>query len=330
MDERPIPSPKVLVIDDAESFRALVGRVLGPENVALAEARDGRDGFAQARAIRPDLILLDVQLPGGDGFEVLRQLQCDPATRSIPVMFLSSFVDPAVVTRGLDLGAVDFIAKSSTPEELRARVRAALRTKFKRDELERQAHLDGLTGLGNRLALEERLEADWEGARRRGAAMAILIADLDRFKLVNDCDGHPGGDRLLRATARVLRDSVRGGDFLSRYGGDEFVVVAHDCGLAGAMAVGERFRAAVAALGPPDSPASGPATVSVGVAASEPGDDGPQEILGRADAALYRAKSAGRDSVWACDHGAMRPAAEGALGATAPRLFRDAGEAARA
>ena len=306
MDDRPTSPPTVLVIGDAEDNRALVTHILGAENLVLIAPRDGRDRLAQAIARCPDLILLDLQLPASDGLEFLQSLRADPATRTIPVVLLSSVDDSGVIARGLDLGAVDFITKSSSPEEIRARVRAALRAKTGRDVLEKLAHLDALTGLGNRHALDERLQADWGHVERRGASLAILVADLDQFKVVNDRLGHPGGDRLLLATARVLRDSVRGGDFVARYGGDEFVVVATDCGLDGAVAVAERFRRSMAAAQPPD--ASAAMTVSVGVAAVEPGDEEAEAILRRADVALYQAKAAGRNSVWAYDRGRTFPA----------------------
>ena len=306
MDDRPTSPPTVLVIGDAEDNRALVTHILGAENLVLIAPRDGRDRLAQAIARCPDLILLDLQLPASDGLEFLQSLRADPATRTIPVVLLSSVDDSGVIARGLDLGAVDFITKSSSPEEIRARVRAALRAKTGRDVLEKLAHLDALTGLGNRHALDERLQADWGHVARRGASLAILVADLDQFKVVNDRLGHPGGDRLLLATARVLRDSVRGGDFVARYGGDEFVVVATDCGLDGAVAVAERFRRSMAAAQPPD--ASAAMTVSVGVAAVEPGDEEAEAILRRADVALYQAKAAGRNSVWAYDRGKTFPA----------------------
>ncbi len=303
MGDQPNSPPGVLIIDDAEESRALLTGILGGEELVLIAARHGHDGLAQAIASRPELILLDLQLPGVHGLQSLQHLRDDPATRSIPVILISSLGDSAAIARGLDLGAVDFISKSSPHEEIRARVRAALRAKSVRDALEKRAHLDALTGLGNRHALDERLQADWVRVARRGESMAILVADLDRFKAVNDRLGHPGGDRLLRATARALRDSVRGGDFVARYGGDEFVVVATDCDLDGALAVAERFRRSMTEARPPDS-----AAVSVGVAALEPGDEEAEAILRRADAALYQAKAAGRNTVWAYGRGETSPA----------------------
>ena len=281
-------------------------RILESEPIQVLQAKDGPEGLVRARRSRPDLILLDRDLSGWDGFETFRQLYDELITRPIPVIFFSSNDSVADKAKGLDLGAVDFMVKSAEPEEFRARVKAALRAKTYRDLLERRAHLDGLTGLGNRHALGERLDADWDLARRRGTPLSVLIADLDYFKLVNDRLGHENGDLLLQATAKSLQESFRAGDFLARHGGDEFIVVAHDCGLSGALNMGERFRRALAStntLGPLNQPET---TVSVGVATTESGDDGPAAILRRADAALYYAKASGRDSVWACDQGRMK------------------------
>lgn len=303
------PSRRVLVIDDSAACRRLVEALLRVEAVEVSQAEDGVEGIDRACRLRPDLILLDIHLPGKDGFETIRKLKEDARTRAIPVIFISALSDPATKARGLDLGAVDFIAKPFDPIELRARVRAALRTKYLQDLLEERAHLDGLTGLGNRHSLDERLKSDWSVCRRRGTPLAILIADLDRFKDINDRHGHAVGDSILRSTGRLLRESVRDGDFVGRYGGEEFVVVAPDCGLGGAVAMAERFRLAVAGLGGAYRPAKIEITTSVGASAVELFDDEPDPLICRADSALYHAKAAGRDAVWACVRGEMRPAA---------------------
>jgi diguanylate cyclase (GGDEF)-like protein len=293
---------RVIVIDDSSSCRTLVRAQLSTENIELSEASDGASGLALARDEQPDLILLDLTLPGWDGFETLRRLKDDPATRSIPVIFLSGNADTTEKAMGLDLGAVDFVSKPFDPLELRARVRAALRTKYLQDLLEQRAHLDGLTGLGNRHALQERLTAEWSLCRRRMSPIAVLIADLDHFKRINDSHGHPAGDEILRHTARVLRATVRVGDFVARYGGEEFVVVAPDCDIQGAVGMAERFRAEVAVIEVNSYKARITVTASVGVAAAlDLGSAGPGEILAQADKALYQAKAAGRNAVWMWD-----------------------------
>ncbi len=308
MDDLPEPFFKVLVIDDSEMSQRLIERILRTESLHVIVARDGLEGLVQARRSRPDLILLDIELPVWDGFRTFQELEDDLLTRPIPVIFFSSLDSPTAKARGLDMGAVDFITKSSDPEELRARVRAALRAKTSRDLLERRAHLDGLTGLGNRHAMSERLQADWELAQKRHTPLSVLLADIDRFKSVNDRLGHDEGDRLLRAMAKALQDSVRAGDFLARFGGDEFIAVAHDCPLVGALAMGERLRDAMTAISARGMFAGQAISVSVGVATSEPDDLSPETIVRRADSALYHAKTSGRNAVWACEAGQFRPA----------------------
>ena len=319
---------RVLVIDDSDACRHLVRVQLRTEALEIAEAPDGPAGLEVARRERPDLILLDVALPGCDGFELIRHFKDDPLTRSIPVIFLSA-ASTRDMARGLDLGAVDFVPKPFDPIELRARVRAALRTKALQDMLEQRAHLDGLTGLGNRHALEERLDIEWSTCGRRGHPLAVLIADLDHFKRINDLHGHSAGDEILRRAAWTLRGSVRAGDFVARYGGEEFVVVAPDCDLIGAVTMAERFRAAFAEATVEFSGRPIPATASAGVAAAHvaaapapappradeparppaPRHDGAFALLGQADRALYRAKAAGRNAVWAWDGALRRPVA---------------------
>lgn len=311
MGERGIEIPSVLIIDDSPVSRASIAGCLGRDDFEIIEARDGPEGLRLAIEKRPEVILLDLNMPGWDGFETMRRLQDEEFTRSIPVLLISSVDSPTIRAKGLDLGAADFVVKSFAPEEMRARVRAALRAKSVRDILESRAHLDALTGLGNRHALEERLRSDWVQARRRGSPLAVLIADLDHFKLVNDRHGHQEGDRLLQTATRILREAVRGCDFVARYGGDEFLVIAQDCGLIGALAMGERFRSAMASALSKIHFGS----VSVGVALDEPSDQEPAVIVGRADAALYRAKSNGRDSVWASHRGILRRATPAGRGA---------------
>src|SRR4051794_19753178 len=146
------------------------------------------------------------------------------------------------------MGAVDFISKPFDPVELLARVGSALRTKALLDLLESRAHLDGLTELGNRFALRERLPREWEVCRRRNCPMSAVIADLDHFKKINDRHGHSAGDEVLRLAAATLRRHVREGDFVARYGGEEFVVIAPDSNLDGALVMAERFRREIADL----------------------------------------------------------------------------------
>ncbi|MDR3632654.1 MAG: diguanylate cyclase [Isosphaeraceae bacterium] len=297
---------RVLLIDDSELDRRLVRYRLGVENLELIEAPDGRLGLEICRREPPDLVLLDLGLPDSDGFEVLRQLKNEPRTSSVPVILLSASTLSADKARGLDLGAVDFVSKPFDPIELRARIRVALRTKFLQDLLEQKAHLDGLTGLANRMALEERLICEWAAVQRQGGSLAVWIADIDHFKRVNDEYGHTAGDEVLRRAGHTLRSVVRASDFVARYGGEEFVVIAPRCDQSNALSRAEQFRAKLERTAIPFDKSLIEVTASVGVAAvPEVSSPGPLDLLVHADRALYDAKAAGRNIVktWHCAMG---------------------------
>jgi diguanylate cyclase (GGDEF)-like protein len=289
---------RILLIEDSEVDRRWLRARLAGEQIELVEATDGPTGLEACASVAPDLILLDLGLPLFDGFEILHRLKDDRRTSSIPVIVVSAASETKDKERGLDLGAVDFVTKPYDLVELRARIRVAMRTKRLRDVLEQRAHIDGLTGLANRLALEERLATEWALQRRHGAPLAIWIADLDHFKCVNDAHGHPAGDEVLRRTAAALRTTVRATDLAARYGGEEFVVIAPFCGIAGAAKTAERFRNKLAAMSISTGASTIRVTASVGVT-SLPEDDAesPSALLVRADSALYRAKALGRNQV---------------------------------
>ena len=206
------------------------------------------------------------------------------------------------------MGAVDFVSKPFDAVELLARVNSALRTKALLDLLEQRAHLDGLTELGNRFALQDQLPMEFSVNRQRGTPLSLIIADLDHFKKVNDHYGHAAGDEILRRMAMILRSSVRPNDFVARYGGEEFVALCPDCDLTTALQIAERIRESVGEQKVLFRNSLIGVTSSVGVATIEtPYPDDPQELLERADRSLYRAKSAGRNRVWYWDNQKMDP-----------------------
>ncbi len=316
------PLPKVLVVEDNELERLLIRQRLRLDRVELFEAADGLAAIEVARSALPDLILLNLGLPDLSGFEVIHHLKEDPATRSIPVIFVSATVSVDAKVRALDLGAIDFVTKPFDPAELRARLRVAFRLKFQQDLLEKRAHLDALTGLANRMAMRERLEAEWSACRRRGAPLSILIVDVDHFKRINDRFGHAAGDEALRRVAEALRAVARGSDLVARFGGEEFVLIAPDCDLPGALGLAERAREQVEALRLAFDAAAHALTASVGAATAAAelapevaGPECPDDLLGRADRALYEAKASGRNAVWAWDAAIGRPARAGGMGA---------------
>src|SRR4051812_22667076 len=190
---------KVLIIDDSKPIHALVRARLAEEPIELHSAFDGETGIATALNLLPDLILLDVDMPSPDGFEVCRRLKDDPATMTIPVVFLTGMASTEQKIRGLELGALDYILKPFDPAELRARVRTSLRQKYLLDLLAKKAMIDGLTGLWNRTYFDQTLAAQLALFRRAGYPCSVILTDVDNFKLINDQFGHPTGDEALRA-----------------------------------------------------------------------------------------------------------------------------------
>jgi diguanylate cyclase (GGDEF)-like protein len=290
--------PRILLIEDSEVDRLMLCHGLGGQGLDVLEAADGLMGVDICRAEPPDLVLLDLGLPVCDGFEILNRLKSDRRTYGIPVIVVSATSATADKARGLDLGAVDFVSKPYDLIELLARIRAALRTKRFQELLEQRAHVDSLTGLANRAALEERLATEWALYRRHGAGLAVVMLDLDLFKKVNDDYGHAIGDEVLRSAAAALRASVRTSDMVARYGGEEFVIIAPHCDTAGAVGTTERFRRRLSASPLPMIKEGLRVTSSAGVA-SVPEDEvgSAAELLCWADRALYEAKAQGRDRV---------------------------------
>ncbi len=290
----------ILVIDDSEDIHLLLRARLKDEDVEILDASDGSAGIEAARRLRPDLILLDVEMPGLGGFEVCRALKNDPVTTPIPIIFLTGVSDPGDRVKGLELGAVDYVTKPFDFSELRARVRAALRTVRYQKLLEQRAQIDGLTGLWNRAYFDQRLHELLAGCRRYGGPVSLVMLDIDHFKRVNDTFGHPFGDRVLECVAEVLRSGVRPSDVPCRYGGEEFAIILAQTDEAGGAELAERLRARIAESRWHKQDSSFVVTASFGVGSSSGGEDVPMaadQIVLEADAALYRAKRTGRNRV---------------------------------
>jgi len=287
---------KILIIDDSADALAVAKARLAHEGHEILCAGGGREGLEAVGRENPDLVLLDVDMPEMTGFEVCRRLKEDAATCSIPVIFLSGSGGTEDKVKGLDLGAVDFVAKPFDAYELRARVRAALRTKHLQDLLRDYALIDALTELPNRRALDERLQQEWARLLRHGGHLALIMADLDRFKKINDQFGHPAGDEALRQVAHLLAGGCRESDTPARYGGEEFVVVAPETTVDAAATFADRLRMSICSRPLQVHGKALDITASFGVAGHE-GLQGPDDMVQAADDALYRAKSAGRNCV---------------------------------
>jgi diguanylate cyclase (GGDEF)-like protein len=264
-------------------------------------ATSGEDALAFCSDTPPDLVLLDVLMPGLDGLEVCRKLKSDPETAGIPVIFVTAQSDVEDETRALEAGGVDFITKPFNPAVVKARVSTQLTLKAQSDLLRSLAFLDGLTGVANRRRFDEALDAECRRCRRSGAPLALIMVDIDHFKAYNDFYGHQNGDACLRAIAMTLKARFgRSHDLVARYGGEEFVCLMPECDLAAGRAKADEIRAAVVALRIPHctSPSCDVVTISVGIAVADTTSEcTATDLVAAADRGLYQAKRAGRNQV---------------------------------
>jgi diguanylate cyclase (GGDEF)-like protein len=273
---------------------------LAKEHLEIFCASGGIGGLEVARREKPDLVLLDLDMPDMSGFDTCRALKADVDLCMIPVLFLSGSATAEDKVRGLDLGAVDYITKPFDAFELRARVRAALRTKRLQDLLIEHAHIDPLTGLPNRRALMERLQCQWARIQRHGGQLSFIMADIDHFKRVNDVYGHQIGDKLLHKVAEVIAQQCREVDLPARYGGEEFAIVVADETTSGATRLADRCREEIAKAHVTVNGEAVAVTASFGVADAN-NLPSVEALVKRADEALYQAKQAGRNAVRSCD-----------------------------
>jgi two-component system cell cycle response regulator len=292
----------VMIVDDSMLVRAVVRAGLEAENYHVIEAEDGTVALQRCRQQPPDVILLDIVMPGLDGYQVLAHLKTDPQLSHIPVVFLTGRTGMADVVAGLRAGAHDYLKKPFEPEELLARVGSAIHVKQLQDQLrDRNALLDqlsrtdALTGLYNRRHLDEELARRHGEARRYHDSLALVLLDIDHFKQVNDLHGHPVGDDVLREVSRRIQNELRLEDIAGRWGGEEFLIILPRTDLDGVLESAERIRRAISAT--PITAGDRRITVTIsGGCAVGPGES-PAELLRRADKRLYQAKAAGRNQI---------------------------------
>ena len=288
--------PRLLIVDDQPINIQTLYKVFSAD-CQVQMATSGAKALALCREDPPDLVLLDVVMPEMDGHEVCARLKADEATRDIPVIFVTAHNDVSEETKGLELGAADFIAKPISPPVVRARVRTQLKLKAQADQLREMVFIDAMTGVFNRRCFNDRLVAEWGGAVRSGAPLSLLMLDVDFFKRFNDHYGHQKGDDCLIRVAGALKASLfRPVDILARYGGEEFACILPATDLDGAMLVANRLGEQVRSLRIEHamSDVERFVTISIGVASAICLDGGPEAVLGLADAQLYRAKQSGR------------------------------------
>lgn len=290
----------ILLVDDAPTNIQMLNETL-KDGYHLFFATNGRDALRIATESLPDLILLDVIMPEMDGYEVCRALKADPSLRNIPIIFITAMNQQEDEAIGLELGAVDYITKPFNPTIVRLRIRNQIELKRQRDLLARLSHLDGLTGIPNRRALDDIMEREWRRGTRSLKPLSLLMLDIDHFKAYNDSCGHLAGDDCLRTVAQTLKTPLgRAADIVGRYGGEEFLAILPETDAAGARVVAEEIKAAVTnlALTHPASPQGSTITVSIGIATAVAHREQFHTcLLEAADRALYQAKQEGRNRV---------------------------------
>lgn len=302
MMNRTAARPTILIVDDVPANVQVLGEALHAD-YQVKVAGSGIQALQIASAEpHPDLILLDVMMPGMDGFEVCRHLKSNPQTWRIPVIFVTAKDEESDEELGLNLGAVDYLTKPISITIAKARIRNHIRLKQQADLLESISLVDALTHIPNRRRFDEAIDAEWKRAAREKTLLSLLMIDIDHFKEYNDHYGHGAGDVCLQAVAAALQSGVsRPGDLVARYGGEEFVVVLPETPKEAACQIAMRLCENVHNLKLTHAYSStGPfVTVSIGCAtAMSYLEMGPHSLLlDEADRMLYQAKKAGRNRV---------------------------------
>lgn len=295
----------ILVVDDNPVNIQVLVRAL-KDIYRVRVATEGHKALAIAESEDPpDIILLDIMMPEIDGHEVCRRLKQNPKTMGIPVIFVTTRGSSEDEAFGLNLGAVDYISKPFSIPVVKARVRTHLQLKQRSDMLETLAMVDGLTGIANRRSFNQTLERELNRVKRNIGHLGLIMIDIDEFKPYNDNYGHGAGDECLQSVARAIESALRRpGDFVGRYGGEEFVVLLPECDLEGALMVADKIRDGVKGLRIPHdfSGTADHVTVSIGCKSILCGEDiTGADLLREADQALYRAKEQGRDRIVAAE-----------------------------
>lgn len=286
-------SELVLIVDDSPTNLKILASCIKDLH-HLKVAINGEQCIEIAKQYpQPDLILLDVEMPGMNGYEVCEKLKSMPETASIPIIFVTGLQGEKDEEKGLSLGAVDYITKPVRPAIVVARVKTHLTIKLQQDKLNEMAFKDQLTGLYNRRYLMDVANQKVARAKRHDYDLWVLMMDIDHFKSINDAYGHAVGDDVLQSVAGVLAQDSRDEDISARIGGEEFVVVFDPCSDEDAFNKAVRILDAVESL----NPSNIHVTISIGMAKLSEQDRNFESTLKRADEALYRAKENGRNRI---------------------------------
>lgn len=300
-------SNTILIIDDSKTNIGTLSAVLESFGFKTITARNGKMGIKRAIFSKPDLILLDIMMPGLNGFETCSRLKTDDGAKNIPVIFMTAMADVESKLQAFGAGGVDYITKPFEEAEVLARVKTHLTIRNLQRELEARnrelaalVHIDGLTKIANRRYFDQYINQEWKKMRRKKGCISLIFIDIDEFKLYNDFYGHQAGDECLKQVARLLAQvSQRPGDLAARYGGEEFVMLLPDTDVSGAEYIAKKIQKSLRELEIPHvrSTVSSIITCSMGVACCMVSDPvfSTELFIRMADEAMYQAKTQGRN-----------------------------------
>lgn len=286
--------PLILVVDDTPENRMLLNIMLKNEGYRVELAEDGNKALAKLEACEPDLVLLDVMMPGRDGFEVCQAMQQTPSWAHIPVIFMTALGETEDKVKAFSVGGVDYVVKPFVVQEILARVRVHIQLKQAMTRMQALAVTDALTGAYNRRFAFEVLEKALQRGVRHPDQTLVGYLDIDGLKQVNDRLGHQSGDQLILAVVDALRATLRTSDYLCRMGGDEFLLIMPDCGVDDFHALMERVKVELAK----NAKQADPPEFSYGYASHQPWD-GPvtaEELISQADQEMYSMKMTKRSA----------------------------------
>lgn len=291
---------KILIVDD-QPLNIKILHQLFHQEFDVYMATDGKQAIEVCKKVKPDVILLDIEMPGISGLQVCDEIKNNPIIANTAVVFVTAHFDEELEVKGFQLGAVDFIHKPINSIITTTRVRNQFLLKRQSDILRAIALLDSLTGLANRRQFEQSLPESWRHCVRHNKPLSLVMLDVDFFKRYNDTYGHQKGDDCLHLVAQAIHGvALRPYDLVARYGGEEFVCILPDTDSEGATSIAQKMVEAVQALAieHTDSSIAPTVTISAGVASILPTLDTTwEQVLKEADIQLYQAKEAGRNQV---------------------------------
>jgi len=294
----------ILAVDDDQDNLNLLAGLLQHEGYRVETAISGEEALARLKTMTPDLVLLDINMPGMSGYETLAEIR--KRQHYVSVIFVSARSETDEIVKGLDAGADDYVCKPFEPVELLARVRAQLRIQdlterlaVANERLQELVDIDDLTGLYNMRSVYQKLDAEINRAQRFGRAVGVVMLDMDFFKSVNDTHDHLFGSFVLAEVGAIIKDTIRQTDFAARYGGDEFLIVLSETSVGGAAGFAERLRKRIDEKTFTSATSSMKLTASLGLAVIEPSvhQMDARNLVRFADNALYEAKRSGKNCV---------------------------------